>query len=119
MAYYATELSIPPPVTLTVMVPGYTEPGTAEIQEKMGMGYPFGGAPVNYPNVPAAPPVANNPFGVANTPDEFPAVGTPPASIRYAYSPQTFEEKIAQMVPPGVPVVPVTVAANQPYPTTP
>lgn len=95
MAYFATELAVPPPVTV----------GGAVIQQKAGMGYPTGAPNSTYPNMPATPPVANNPYGVANTPDEYPAVGTPPASIRYAYSPQTFEEKIAQMVPPGVPVV--------------
>jgi hypothetical protein len=98
MAYFTTELAVPPPVTV----------GGAVIQQKAGTGYPTG-APgtAYYPNSPAIPPVANNSHGVANSPDEYPAVGTPPASIRYAYSWQTFEEKIAATVPPGVPVVPV------------
>lgn len=119
MSYFPEELADPPPVTLTVMVPGYTEPGTAVIQEKAGTGYPVDGDDETYPNMPAVPPVATNPDGVANTPDEYPPTGTPPATIRYAYSPQTFEEKIAAMVPPGVPVTPVTVEPNEPYPTTP
>lgn len=111
MAYFPEELAVPPPVTLTVMVCGYTEPGTAEIQEKPGMGYPTGGpvGSATYPNMPDAT--------VANTPDEYPPTGVPPVSPRYAYSEQTFDEKIAAMVPPGVPVEPVTVAPNEPYPT--
>jgi hypothetical protein len=102
MAYFATELATPPPITI------YFTGGTAIIQQKVGTGYPTG-APgtAYYPNTPAIPPVLHNPHGIANTPDEYPAVGTPPTTIRYAYSPQTFEEKIAATVPPGVPVVPV------------
>lgn len=118
MAYFATELATPPPLNLPD-----GGGGTIEVTFPPGMGYPTGGAPgsATYPNMPAVPPVATNPHGVANTPDEYPAViANPPGTkFAYAYSPQTFEEKIAQMVPPGVPVVPVTVAANQPYPTTP
>lgn len=88
--------------------------------EIAGVGYPVGGSNQYFPNMPAIPPVATNPNGVANTPDEYPAViANPPGTpYAYAYSPQTFEEKIAQMVPPGVPSVPVTVAANEPYPTS-
>ena len=113
MAYFATELATPPPIDIDGGI----------IQQRPGMGYPTGGPPgsATYPNMPATPPVATNPHGVANTPDEYPAIiANPPGTpFAYAYSPQTFEERIAQMVPPGVPVTPVTVAANQPYPTTP
>lgn len=88
--------------------------------ELAGTGYPVDGTNSYYPNTPAIPPVATNPDGIANTPDEYPPViAAPPGTpFAYAYSPQTFEEKIAAMVPPGVPVTPVTVAANEPYPTT-
>lgn len=108
MAYYPSEI-VPPP--------------DPETQRGPGIGYPTGTpqAPIYYPNVPATPPLPNNPYGVANTPDEYPAIiANPPTTpYAYAYSFQTFEEKIAGTVPPGVPVVPVTVAANEPYPTTP
>jgi len=113
MAYFATELATPPPITIDGGV----------IQQRPGMGYPTGGAvgSAYYPNMPAIPPVGTDPHGVANTPGEYPAViAAPPTTPHaYAYSAQTFAEKIAAMVPPGVPVTPVTVAANQPYPTTP
>jgi hypothetical protein len=117
MAYFDTQLATPPPVTITV--PG-EPPGTAILQEGMGMGYPVGGTDEYFPNSPAIPPVATNPHGVVNSPDEFPAIlADPPTEpFAYAYSVQTFEERIAAMVPPGVPVVPVTVAPNEPYPVS-
>jgi hypothetical protein len=84
-------------------------------------GYPIGGpkGSAYYPGTPAIPPVATNPHGIANTPDEYPAiVAAPPGTpYAYAYSPQTFEEKIAAMVPPGTPVTPVSVQAFEAYPT--
>lgn len=101
MAKFATELATPAPVTVAGAV--IQEPA-AMGGGQGGSGYPTGAPNSTYPNMPAVPPVANNPYGVANTPDEFPATGTAPAA-QYNYSPQTFEEKIAQMVPPGVPVV--------------
>jgi hypothetical protein len=111
MAYFDTELAVPPPVTITT-----PEGGTAELQEKPGMGYPTGG-PLGSATYPGMPVLSQD---VANTPDEFPAViAEPPATpFAYAYSFQTLDEKTAAMVPPGVPVVPVDVEPNEPYPVS-
>lgn len=68
-------------------------------------GYPTGG-PVNsarYPNMPLDSTTTNK-SGIANSPDENPAVvAAPPGTpYAYAYSYKTWEAKAAAMVPPGV-----------------
>lgn len=102
MAYFTRETQVPPPYTTSGVV----------IQEKAGMGYPTG-TPNSYWPTTAALGTTNNPHGNPNSPGETGAV----AGFPYGY--KTWEQKAAAKVPAGVFAAPVTVAPNQPYPTTP
>jgi hypothetical protein len=108
MSYYPAETAVPPPITTTPNPPG------AVLQQKAGMGYPVGTplVPIYWPTTMALG-ATSNPSGNANSPGEY----TPVVDFPYTF--KTWEQKAAATVPPGVFATPVTVAANQPYPTTP